>query len=101
MWVLASGQIHLVQTANWGGLIYQGVVCIGTAYLAWAYAMDAGDTAKVSTLSYLTPFVSLIFTCVFLGEKVTAYSAAGIIFVIMGIILQERPWGKKNTAVKA
>lgn len=101
VWVLASGQIHLVQTANWGGLIYQGVVCIGTAYLAWAYAMDAGDTAKVSTLSYLTPFVSLIFTCVFLGEKVTAYSAAGIIFVIMGIILQERPWGKKNTAVKA
>ena len=101
VWVLASGQIHLVQTANWGGLIYQGVVCIGTAYLAWAYAMDAGDTAKVSTLSYLTPFVSLIFTCVFLWEKVTAYSAAGIIFVIMGIILQERPWGKKNTAVKA
>ena len=45
MGAAASGQIHLVQTANWGGLIYQGVVCIGTAYLAWAYAMDAGDTA--------------------------------------------------------
>ena len=96
VWVLASGQIHLVQTANWGGLIYQGVVCIGTAYLAWAYAMDAGDTAKVSTLSYLTPFVSLIFTCVFLGEKVTAYSAAGLSLIHISPSTVQKLWKHPN-----
>lgn len=59
------------------------------AYLLWALALKgAENTAQIANLAYLTPFLSLIVSAVFLKEKIELRAFAALIFIIGGILLQ-------------
>ncbi|MDZ7763179.1 MAG: hypothetical protein U5K00_01960 [Melioribacteraceae bacterium] len=45
--------------------------------------------AKTSTLAYLSPFISLIFIALILGETILLSSIIGLIFIVGGIVFQQ------------
>lgn len=70
------------------GLFWLGGVAGGIAYVLWFLALKYGDTAKISNMAYLTPFVALIYIQLLLGEKILLSSVVGLIIIVMGISLQ-------------
>lgn len=72
------------------GFVWLGVLVQGVAYVTWALALNAGDTAKVSNLAFITPVLSTVFSVIFLKEELRLYLLVGFAFILFGIILQAR-----------
>jgi drug/metabolite transporter (DMT)-like permease len=70
--------------------IYIGIVECGIAYVLWLKAMKlSSSTDKIGHLVFLSPFVSLIFIHLILGESIYLSTLAGLILIIAGIVLQK------------
>jgi drug/metabolite transporter (DMT)-like permease len=71
------------------GVIYIGLFEMGITFVVWLKALKyAENTAKVSNLVYLSPFISLIFVSIFVGEKIMLSTIAGLALIIGGILMQ-------------
>ena len=70
------------------GMLWNGIFTTAVPYTAWALALDKGDTARISNLAYITPFLSLVWTALFLKEPITANSFLGLVIIIAGIFIQ-------------
>lgn len=78
-----------IKGVQWLGLLWLGVVVDAVAYLLWALALKGTEnTAAVATLSYLTPFLSLVVSAIFLKETIQIQAVVALIFIIGGIVLQ-------------
>lgn len=70
------------------GLMWLGIATSAIGYTFWAIALSLGDTAKLSAMAYLTPFLSLIWTTVLLKEPIRFSCILGLLIIIIGILLQ-------------
>lgn len=78
-----------IEGMQWLGMVWLGVVIDAVAYLMWALALKGVEnTAKIANLAYLTPFLSVIFSAVVLGEKITLRAVIALVFIVGGILLQ-------------
>lgn len=78
-----------IQGMQWIGILWLGIVIDAIAYLLWALALKESDnTAALANFAYLTPFLSLIVSAVFLKEKLKLQAVAALIFIIGGILIQ-------------
>lgn len=87
----AQWSLDVVQLA---GLAWNGVGCMAIATVCWTLALAGGGTAKISNLAYITPFLSLVWTAVFLKEIPSLWSAGGLCLIMLGILIQLK--GKKK-----
>jgi len=56
----------------------------------WMMALNLSEnTAKMSNLIFLSPFMALFFIRIFVGEEIHASTIAGLIFILGGIVLQQ------------
>ena len=85
---LAQGTAWQVGVGEWLGLGWNGVFVMAIATVTWALALDNGSTAKVSNLAYITPFLSLVWTALFLGEIPAIWSLGGLCIIVIGIFIQ-------------
>lgn len=73
------------------GALYVGLFEMGISFICWLNAMRlTSNTARISTLIFLSPPVSLIFIGGVLGEPVQGYTLAGLVFIIGGLVYQHR-----------
>jgi drug/metabolite transporter (DMT)-like permease len=73
------------------GCVYIGLFEMGVTFVLWLRALRLSETtAKVSNLIYLAPFLSLIFIRFLVGEKILSSSLIGLVFIMGGVILQNR-----------
>jgi drug/metabolite transporter (DMT)-like permease len=72
----------------WLWLILNGFLVNGISYIFWFKALEYGDTSVVSNALYLTPFLSLVYIRLFLGEQILISSIVGLVIIVSGIILQ-------------
>lgn len=70
------------------GLVWLGVFCSGLAFVFWFLALKHGDTAKMSNIVFLTPFLSLVYIYFLLDEKILVSSIIGLVLIVLGIIVQ-------------
>ncbi|MBR4960595.1 MAG: DMT family transporter [Clostridia bacterium] len=78
-----------IRGTQWLGMLWLGVVVDAVAYLLWALALNgAENSAKIANLAYLTPFLSLVVSAVFLDEKITLRALTALVFIIGGILVQ-------------
>ena len=85
-----------IRGMQWLGIIWLGVVIDAVAYLLWALALKGTEnTAAIANLAYLTPFLSLIVSAVFLKERIELRAIAAVVFIIGGILLQNI-WERKR-----
>jgi drug/metabolite transporter (DMT)-like permease len=85
---------------GWPGLLggaYVGVFEMGVTFVLWSLALKLTDSAaKVSILIYLSPFLSLCFIRIFVGEIILPSTIAGLALIVAGIGLQQ--WGRMRPA---
>jgi len=86
--VLTSG-LSLPPAGTLLALAYLGVCGAGLAYAFLFRAMELGDTAKIATFTYLSPFLALVLISVFLGEAITLRAFFGLALISAGILLQD------------
>lgn len=87
---LLSGNVLIPTLVQFPGLMWIGIGTSAVAYTCWAQALSLGDTAKLSTIAYVTPFLSLIWTALFLQEPISVSSIMGLLVIVAGIFLQIR-----------
>ncbi len=69
--------------------VYVGLFEMGITYILWLAALQRAEaTAKVSTLIFLSPFISLIFINRVLGEAIAATTLMGLALIVGGLLVQ-------------
>jgi drug/metabolite transporter (DMT)-like permease len=72
------------------GVAWLGIFVSGIAFVLWFFALRLGNVAKMSNFIFLTPFLSLVYIYFLLGEEILISSFIGLIFIVLGIIIQSR-----------
>lgn len=80
------------------GFAWSGIFTAATANTCWALAIANGKTEKISNLAYITPFLSIVWTAIFLREEIGLNSLLGLAVIVLGIVMQLRKTGKTKTA---
>lgn len=74
---------------GWLGGIYVGLFEMGITFLVWLTAMrSAVNAGRISSLIFLSPFISLLFIYFILGESIHSTTIIGLMLIITGLILQ-------------
>ncbi len=75
---------------------YVGAFEMGFSFILWLNALRfASKTDIISQLIYLSPFISLIFIHLILGEQIYYTTITGIFLIILGIFFQKIRLSKK------
>ncbi|WP_323751515.1 DMT family transporter [Marinobacter sp.] len=76
---------------SFAAAVYIGVFEMGIAFILWSQAMKkAENTAKVSNLIFIAPFLSLVFIYFILGEVILPSTYIGLVLIIAGLWLQQK-----------
>jgi len=71
--------------------VYTGIFEMGITFLLWLKALQmAENTARVSNLVYIAPFISLVFLYFIINEPVYYTTPAGLVLIVAGIYIQNR-----------
>lgn len=96
-----TGNLTLPDLNGALGSIYIGLFEMGITFVLWLKALKyAVNTAKVSNLVYLSPFISLMFISAIIGEKILPSTLAGLFLIITGIIMQQFIASRNKKTVK-
>ena len=91
---LINGDIFMPATEQIAGFLWNGIFTVAIANTFWVMALETGKTEKVSNLAYITPFLSLVWTSIFLNEEIKLSSLVGLIIIIAGILIQMKDKAK-------
>jgi drug/metabolite transporter (DMT)-like permease len=86
----ASGRMSLPSLPGLAGCVYVGFFEMGVTFILWLKALQlAKNTAQITNLIYLVPFLSLVVINLTVGERILIWTVLGLVFIISGIILQQ------------
>ena len=84
-----NGNLFMPNPVELLGFVWNGIFTMAIANTLWVFALtSAKNTAKVSNLAYITPFLSLVWTSVILKEKLNMLFVAGLVTIVIGILIQ-------------
>lgn len=73
------------------GSMYIGIFEMGITFVLWLQAMKLStNTAKIANLIFISPFLSLLFISLFVGETILFSTFVGLVFIIMGLLVQQK-----------
>ncbi|EAT12321.1 DMT family transporter [Bermanella marisrubri] len=88
-------------TWGWQGLLaasYVGLFEMGVTFWLWQTALHKTEhTAGISSLIFLSPFLSLVFISQILGEAIHSATIWGLCLIIAGILIQKLKGKSKAT----
>lgn len=83
--------VRLPSMAAIPAAVYIGLFELGITYILWMKAMQLSENnAKTGNLTFLSPFLSLIFIHFILGETIYFTTFIGLAFIISGIWFQQK-----------
>lgn len=88
IYCLGTNTLSLPSFLPFVGMLWIGIFVNAIAYVLWGIALNTGNTANISILAYLCPFLSLVFGRILLNERITFFSLLGLILIIGGVLLQ-------------
>jgi drug/metabolite transporter (DMT)-like permease len=88
--VLTDAKIQTPKVEAIIGVLYIGIFEMSITFVVWLRALNLSkDTAKVSNLIYLSPFLALFIIKLTVGEKILPSTILGLAFIVTGIIMQQ------------
>lgn len=92
IWFLIQGGLPEVPPfKGYFGTLYIGIFEMGLTFVIWLKALNySSDTAKISNLIYLAPFIGLFWISFVVGETIHLYTVVGLAFIVTGILIQTR-----------
>lgn len=89
--LLARGDFANISLGGFLSASYVGVFEMGITFFLWLQALRyAKNTSKIANLIFLSPFLSLVFISIFLKESILYSTLIGLIFIIVGILFQQK-----------
>ena len=86
---LLTSDLRLPPLPGLLGAAYVGTFEMGACFVLWLMAMKLSDnTARLSNLIFLSPFLSLIFIALIVGETILPGTLVGLILIIAGLLCQ-------------
>lgn len=71
------------------GAAYVGTFEMGVTFVCWLMALRlAANTAQVGTLIFISPFLSLVFIHLLVGEVIRVATLAGLGLIVAGLLVQ-------------
>jgi drug/metabolite transporter (DMT)-like permease len=90
IYLLLTNGIQIPSSKGVLGGVYIGMFEMSITFVIWLKALQfSSNTAKVSNLIYLSPFIALFFIRYAVGEKIHLATVIGLFFIVAGIILQQ------------
>ena len=83
-----KGDLFVPNLLQLTGFCWNGMFTVAVGSTCWVMALASGKTAKISNLAYITPFLSIIWTAIFLKEPITLSAIAGLSVIVGGIFIQ-------------
>lgn len=74
----------------WFGFGYVSIISMFLGFFAWYRGLAIGGIARVSQVQLLQPFLSILFSAVFLNEKITFLMIFTAIIVIISVAIGKR-----------
>ena len=94
---VSTNQISTINFTSYLSTVYIGFFEMGITFVLWLYALKySNTTAQISNLIYLSPFLSLFFINLVIGEKILISTIVGLIFIVLGILLQGNFYKNKS-----
>ena len=73
------------------GSAYIGCFEMGITYVFWLKAMKlTSSSSKIANLIFISPFLSLVFIYLFVGEKILPSTLIGLVLIVIGLLLQRK-----------
>ena len=79
-------EIKIIKKKSWLFIILSGITT-GLSWLCYFKALQNGEASIVFPIEKLSIVVSIIFSCIFLKEKINRKSIIGLILIITGTLL--------------
>ncbi len=86
--LLVRGDSFALSLTDCLGFAWNGIFAMAIPNTLWLFALKKGDTAKISNLAYITPFLSMVWTTLFLKERPGFLSLIGLAIMVGGIFVQ-------------
>ena len=87
---IVHGGIAIPDIRGLLGSVYIGLFEMSITFVIWLKALTLSeDTAKVSNLIFLSPFLALFWISNTVGETIRLSTAGGMVLIVAGIILQQ------------
>ena len=101
IYLMFTGGIRLPSAEALTGTVYIGLFEMSITFVIWLKALQLSEnTARVSNLIYLSPFIALFIIRLAVGEKIHLTTIIGLIFIVAGIILQQMIANRQMKNVK-
>lgn len=83
---------------GWAAVSYVGLFEMGITFLFWLKAMKtATNTALISNLIFVSPFISLLLLSAIIGETIYPSTLVGLVLIILGLLAQRLHFRRKLT----
>ncbi|MGA1821095.1 MAG: DMT family transporter [Thermoplasmatota archaeon] len=81
--------------------VYVGSFEMGITFILWLAALKMSrDTARISNLIYLSPFLSLVLINLVIGESIFITTILGLSLIVAGIVIQRWSSGRRDARSK-
>jgi drug/metabolite transporter (DMT)-like permease len=102
VYFLATAEFRLPGMRGAAGAFYVGAFEMSITFILWLSALRYSEnTARVGSLIYLSPPLSLVFIHFFVGESIRGSTLAGLVFILLGLAVQKRFEGRRRNAIPA
>lgn len=80
----------LTETEVWVNLLFLGLIASAACFVVWNQAISILGAVKTNHFIYFVPFLTMLFSALFLSEKITILACVGSVFIIYGVYLAEK-----------
>ncbi len=77
-------------------ILYLGLGASAACFVTWGFAVRVLGAVKTSVYIYLVPVVTVITSVIILHEKLTVWGMIGIALTLLGLMISERKFSKKE-----
>lgn len=85
-----------ISTKGWVAVTYVGLFEMGLTFVLWLSALRATEnTARISNLIFISPFISLMLLSSIIGEEIPSSTFIGLVLIVTGLVIQQLKLKKK------
>lgn len=85
-----------VRPINLFNFLFLGLGASALCFVTWNFAVKVLGAVKTSVYIYMVPVITVLTSILILKEHLTGTGAFGILLTLVGLILSEGRWGKKQ-----
>jgi len=89
-WNIFKSDLVFPAVSGLAGAVYIGIFEMGLTFVLWLTALKlSANTARISNLVFISPFISLVMVSIFIGEKILPSTVVGLAIIVSGIAIQQ------------